>query len=247
VFDVGHGLAVVIEKNQHVFIYDTGARYLSGFNMAAAAILPYLMYQGYQVIDGVIISHNDNDHAGGLRHLRTQIPIKQIMANDMILKPNNHCLFGQKFIWQGLNFEVLSPVQIDKNKNDSSCVVTINDGFHQVLLPGDISSKQERRLLKNREVSDKLASDILIAPHHGSKSSSSRVFLAAVSPNYAVFSTGYLNRWKMPSEQILKRYQKQNITTLNTAELGMVTFTFTPSSIESSNFRQNIEPYWFVK
>lgn len=246
ILDVGHGLAVVIEKNRRVFIYDTGARYPSGFNMAEAAILPYLKYQGYQTIDGVIISHNDNDHAGGLHFLREKMSIDNIIANEIALTPNSHCLSGQSFTWQGLRFDMLSPSQFKGDKNDDSCVVVISDGFHRILLPGDISSKQESRLLSNADVRSKLASDILVAPHHGSKSSSSTLFLSTVAPKYAVFSAGYLNRWKMPSEPILKRYQDHDITTLNTAELGMVTFLLSPDEIEVSNYRQDVKPYWFA-
>ena len=271
VLDVGHGLAVVIEKNQHVFLYDTGASYPSGFNMADAAILPYLKHQGYHVIDGVIISHNDNDHAGGLRHLRAKMAIKRVIANDLALKPDRHCISGQRFTWQGLVFEVLSPMKADGDKNDDSCVVTISDGFHRVLLPGDISIKQEKRLLNVAGMAKKLSSDILIAPHHGSKSSSSRSFLTAVMPRYVVFSTGYLNRWQMPSDEILGRYNGFDITTFNTVDEGMVTFKFSqtkgnaniePSakdgnkdniadtvidaSVEVISYRNDTRPYWFV-
>ena len=272
VLDVGHGLAIVIEKNNHVFIYDTGASYPSGFNMADAALLPYLKYQGYQSIDGVMISHNDNDHAGGLRHLREQIAIDRVIANDIELNPDQHCLSGQRFNWQGLNFEMLSPMQAIGDKNDDSCVVTISDGVHRVLLPGDISIKQERRLLNVAGMDNKLSSDLLIAPHHGSKSSSSRRFLAAVSPRYVVFSAGYLNQWHMPSNEILTRYSAFDITTFNTAEVGMVTFKFSQikaednlandnvdgvnveganvegknkGNIEIINYREDIRPYWF--
>jgi len=234
VLDVGHGLAVVIEKNNRVFLYDTGASYPSGFNMADAAILPYLKHQGYRTIDGVIISHNDNDHAGGLRHLRAKMAIKNVIANDIKLTPDNHCISGQHFTWQGLTFEMLSPMEANGDKNDDSCVVTISDGIHRVLLPGDISIKQERRLLNVAGMEDKLASDILIAPHHGSKSSSSRRFLTAVAPRYAVFSAGYLNRWKMPSNEILSRYNDFDIKTFNTAKVGMVTFQFNQAVTESN-------------
>ena len=246
VLDVGHGLAVVIEKNNHVFIYDTGARYPSGFNMAEAAILPYLKYQGYSAIDGVIISHNDNDHAGSLPYLREKMPIEYVVANDIALKPNAHCLLGKSFIWQGLHLDMLSPSEVKGDKNDDSCVIVISDGIHKVLLPGDISVKQEKRLLKSSDISKKLRSDVLIAPHHGSKSSSNAAFLSAVAPTYAIFSAGYLNRWQMPSAQIQRRYNEQNIETFNTAEHGMVTFIFTPLSIEPTSYRQNFKPYWFV-
>ncbi len=260
VLDVGHGLAIVIEKNQHVFLYDTGASYPSGFNMADAALLPYLKHQGYQVIDRVIISHNDNDHAGGLSHLRAQMAIKAVTANDMALIPDSYCIAGQSFTWQGLMFEVLSPTQVKGDKNDDSCVLTISDGIHRVLLSGDISIKQEKRLLNIPKMKEKLASDLLIAPHHGSKSSSSPRFLSAVAPRYAVFSAGYLNRWQMPSKEILSRYNTLDITTFNTAQVGMVTFNFNQTdvntndgegkvlgSIEVISYRENMRPYWSLK
>ena len=261
VLDVGHGLAVVIEKNGSVFLYDTGASYPSGFNMAEAAILPYLKHQGYRDIAGVMISHNDNDHAGGLQHLREKIAIDNVIANDVSLMPNSRCVSGQSFIWQGLSFEMLSPMQANGDKNDDSCVLTISDGWHRVLLPGDISVKQERRLLSLDGMRNKLASDLLIAPHHGSKSSSSRRFLQAVAPRYAVFSSGYLNQWNMPSAEILSRYRAENIETFNTADVGMVRFTFNKALIGANDTRDNknhrstnitvesyqdIRPYWFV-
>ncbi len=246
VLDVGHGLAVIIEKNQRVFLYDTGAKYPSGFNLAQAAILPYLKHNGYDAIDGIIISHNDNDHAGGLSVLRQHLDIAKVIANDNSLSPDQHCLSGESFTWQGLRFEMLSPVQVVGDKNDDSCVVVISDGVHRVLLPGDISAKQEWALVNKLEIKDKLVSDVLIAPHHGSKSSSSNRFLATVAPSYAVFSSGYLNQWHMPSEEIRQRYQQQNIKTFNTAELGMVTLVFDKLEIKPLTFRGDIKPYWFV-
>lgn len=246
ILDVGHGLAVVIEKDNHVFLYDTGAKYPSGFSMAEAAILPYLTSRGIKSIDGIIISHNDNDHGGGLAILREQITVKHVIANDLAFMPDSFCLLGNHFDWQGLHFEMLSPERFVGDKNDDSCVVVVTDGTHRVLLPGDISAKQERRLLNNATITEKLESDVLIAPHHGSKSSSSANFLASVNPTYAVFSTGYLNQWRMPSEPIMKKYNLQNIKTFNTAEQGMVTFTFKALAIEPITFRENIKPYWFI-
>ena len=239
VLDVGHGLAILIEKNQHVFLYDTGASYPSGFNMADAAVLPYLKHYGYKAIDTVMISHNDNDHAGSLQQLQANIVINNVIANEQKLKPDTHCISGQGFTWQGLVFEVLSPAEVKGDKNDDSCVITISDGTHRVLLPGDISIKQEKRLLNISGMRNKLRSDVLIAPHHGSKSSSSPRFLAAVSPRFAVFSTGYLNRWQMPSTEILKRYHDVDITTFNTAELGMISFKFSQSRSDSPDVSQS--------
>jgi competence protein ComEC len=160
-------------------------------------------------------------------------------------------------------------MKADGDKNDDSCVVTISDGIHRVLLPGDISIKQERRLLIVAGMSNKLRSDLLIAPHHGSKSSSSSGFLTAVNPRYVVFSAGYLNRWHMPSNEIQTRYSAFDIYPFNTAEVGMVTFKFSQNDLEDNDlevnnvedrsiknkikgnieiisYREDIRPYWFV-
>jgi competence protein ComEC len=91
-----------------------------------------------------------------------------------------------------------------------------------------------------------LQADILIVPHHGSKTSSSKAFIQQVNPQYAVFSAGYLNRWNMPVENIVKRYQKDNIRTLNTAESGMIQFVFTPDGIKVKTYRQDLWPFWFA-
>ncbi|WP_175474799.1 DNA internalization-related competence protein ComEC/Rec2 [Colwellia chukchiensis] len=256
VLDAGHGLAIVIEKDEGVFLYDTGASYASGFSIADAALIPYLKHRGFNKIDGVIISHNDNDHAGGLAQLRKQLSIAKVIANDFALLPDSVCLAGQGFDWQGLRFEMLSPSVIKGDKNDDSCVLTISDGLHKVLLPGDISIKQERQLLAMPGMREKLRSDLLIAPHHGSKSSSSARFLSAVAPQYAVFSTGYLNRWQMPSKEIINRYQALTTTMFNTAEQGMISFTFrlaSPSQvsgfeqdIETKSYRADRRQYWYV-
>ncbi|WDE00642.1 DNA internalization-related competence protein ComEC/Rec2 [Thalassomonas actiniarum] len=241
VLDVGQGLAVIIRRGSRAILYDTGAAYPGGFNLAQSVILPFLQYQGLAGLDKVIISHSDNDHAGGLPVLKAEVVIDEVMANDPVLEGRGICLLGHDFNWQGLHFSMLWPPDIKGEANDDSCVIKISDGVHSLLLTGDISKKVESKLLS------KLShSQVLIAPHHGSKSSSSQAFINRVSPRYVIFSAGYLNRWHMPSAEVLARYQKAQPEIFTTAESGMIQLEFSQSGIHIKQYRQDLWPFWFA-
>lgn len=241
VFDVGQGLSVAIKQGKHLILYDTGAAYPSGFNMADSVILPYLQQQNIGQLEKLIISHSDNDHAGGLSILRNNLVLDQLVANDPTLNGNAACLRGDDFTWQGLSFRVLWPKESKGRKNDHSCVIQISDGKNRVLLTGDISSRVERKLLGSG-----IKSDLMIAPHHGSKSSSDVAFLQAVAPQYAIFSAGFLNQWSMPSEEVIQRYQQVGIKTFTTAKSGMITIELDASGIEITQYRRHSWPFWFA-
>ena len=115
-----------------------------------------------------------------------------------------------------------------------------------MLLTGDISAKVERVLLSNKEISAQLNVDILVAPHHGSKTSSSDVFIKQVSPSAVIFSAGFLNRWQMPMEKIVQRYQNHKVSIFNTAENGMIQLDISNNGIHVKPYRQSIFPYWFT-
>lgn len=262
VLDVGQGLSVVIEKNNSAIVYDTGANYPSGFNMAEASILPYLKHQGITALDTLIISHSDNDHAGGTSILKDALPIKNIIANDPSLQGNSQCKKGDSFIWQALTFSILWPLDSSQylgDENDDSCVVHITDGDNSVLLTGDISKKIEKILLSNTTGSKRLNADIIVAPHHGSKTSSSKDFINAVAPSYVVFSTGFMNRWNMPAKEVKQRYFDQNVSAFNTAEDGMIQFRLKPNEYDTSQaisnhrsirvipYKQKTNPFWFAQ
>ncbi|WDE03806.1 DNA internalization-related competence protein ComEC/Rec2 [Thalassomonas viridans] len=241
VLDVGQGLAVIIQKGKHAILYDTGAAYPGGFNLAQSVILPFLQYQGLSGLDKVIISHSDNDHAGGLPLLKSSIVINEILANDPVLEGRGICLQGHDFNWQGLHFAMLWPPDIKGEANDDSCVIRVSDGVHSLLLTGDISRKVESQLLSHLG-----HSQVLIAPHHGSKSSSRQEFINRVSPRYVIFSAGYLNRWQMPSEEVLARYQKVEAKVFTTAASGMLKLDFSDSGIHIQQYRQDLWPFWFA-
>jgi competence protein ComEC len=253
VLDVGQGLAVVVKKGQQVIVYDTGASYPSGFNMADAVITPFLKSQGIFTIDRLYFSHSDNDHAGGFKQLQQSFTIKSVIGNDKKFKANKKCIAPSIDTWQGLNVEVLSPLLNSKHNllgdqsNDDSCVLKIYDAYHQVLLTGDISKKIEKKLIeqaKNNNTTLKAA--VLIAPHHGSNTSSTSAFIAAVGPTYTVFSAGFLNRWHMPTKQVVERYEKLNISTYTTAMSGSISFVFSLDTVSVVEYRKQQYPFWFA-
>jgi competence protein ComEC len=258
VLDVGQGLAVVVERNGRTILYDTGASYPSGFNLADSVIFPYFQYRGIETIDQLILSHADNDHAGGLSFIDKQIALNKVSVDQIKYNQSSKitkqysfaekgsCKQGDDFIWQGLTFSVLWPVTIQENENDNSCVINISDGKYNVLLTGDISRKVEKLLTATPEIAKELKADVIIAPHHGSKTSSSSRFIKAVSPDAVVFSAGFLNRWHMPNKAVLKRYEEFNITSYSTAEQGMIQIKIAHQGLEIETYREHINPYWFA-
>lgn len=272
-FDVGQGLSVLITRGERAILYDTGAAYPSGFNMSEAVILPYLQYANIKQLDKVILSHSDNDHAGGIMQLADTVTIKQLMTNDVniINQFNNHtayeksvssCQQGDNFQWQELTFQVLWPTPSgndQKQSNDDSCVILISHGESSVLLTGDISKKVEQQLIKQYP---ELNVNVLITPHHGSKTSSSDLFLQQLSPELALVSAGFLNRWHMPVSEVLSRYQENNIRVITTATSGQIFVTFsegklvgnkigvtkesTKNNIRVQTYRGDFRPFWFT-
>jgi len=244
VMDVGQGLSVVIEANNQALVYDTGASFPSGFSMADSVVIPYLKNQGYHYIDLLMISHDDNDHAGGLALLTQLFSINQLIYNHPL--GNRACLAGDIIDWQFLTIEVFAPqVEIASHNNDS-CVVKITDGNRSVLLTGDISAKVEKRLIAEYSSSGQLSVDVLVVPHHGSKTSSSTAFIEEVSPQYAIFSAGFLNRWRMPVESVVNRYHQAGVTTFNTAISGMIQIEMSAEPLKVKTQRTNFWPFWFA-
>lgn len=243
VFDVGQGLSVLILRGGKGVLYDTGAAYPSGFTMANAVILPYLQHVGVEQIDKMIISHSDNDHAGGLTEIRKSIPLNELIYNGNQTGENTTCSQGQSFVWQNLHFKMLWPKMIVSKENDDSCVLLISDGEHSVLLTGDISKKVEAELLQQYPT---ISADILIVPHHGSKTSSSDLFITTVNPSFSVASAGYLNRWHMPVVEVVQRYQKHDVELLTTAQSGQIIFTMSGGGVSKQSYYRDLWPFWFA-
>jgi competence protein ComEC len=245
ILDVGQGASVIISKNNKVIIYDVGASYPSGFNIADSVLLPILQARGLSSVDMVFISHGDNDHAGSLPQLIKGIYVSEVLTNQ------DRCQQKMDINWQGLRIKSLWPDDVLKyNDNNGSCVIKISDQYHSILLPGDIDKSIEKQLVNLRP--KHLQADVLLAPHHGSNTSSSSEFIQTVGAQYVVFSQGFMNRWGFPRQEVVDRYQANTPanqpTLFSTSSSGQVSFYIeynSPTSIIVKTFRQDIYPYWY--
>ena len=268
VFDVGQGLAILIYSDGHTLLYDTGPSYGGSFAVAESTVLPYLQARGIEQLDYFFISHSDNDHAGGKEVIQNHLLIKQAYAGEADLmnqtysfQTNNNqlnrhteyqqCISGQVHQLGKLTLTTLSPLSVGNNNNNNSCVLQVSDGVNRVLLTGDISKAVEQKLIvENRQSMieknvDNLHADILIAPHHGSNTSSSLAFIKQVNPQWVVFSAGYKNRWRFPVEQVVQRYQQLGIKHLTTANTGFIRFNVQNHHIEVKTYREDLAAYWY--
>ena len=227
VLDVGQGLSVVVQTRDKTLLYDTGAKLGESFDLGQRVIVPFLKYYDIQLLDILMISHADNDHAGGADSVLRMMDVKQLVAGDDIIKTKSRldysdqeCLAGQNWVWNEVNFEVLQPDKLYKKSNNRSCVLKVWNEHYSLLLPGDIERKVELRML-NHNI-NKLKSDVLIMPHHGSNTSSTQAWIDEINPRLAITSAGFKNRFSHPTQKVLKRYQKQGSKVLNTANSGMI-------------------------
>ncbi|MCG6199996.1 DNA internalization-related competence protein ComEC/Rec2 [Psychromonas antarctica] len=249
VFDVGQGLAVLVRSQGQTLLYDTGPSYPSGFSTAKSEIVPYLDLLGIRELDYLVISHSDIDHAGGFTVIRNAFKPKHIIFGEPLLKDaavseaRHLCRAGDSWSFGLLSIAALSPFSVTENNNNNSCVLRISDGKHALLLTGDIDKKQELLLLEHSPLS--LPSDLLFAPHHGSKHSSSRAFINRVAPRWGIFTAGFMNQWGFPAAQVKSLYEKQGIKTVNTGLQGFIRFTITQEKIKMQTYREDLAPYWY--
>ena len=221
VFDVGQGLSCLVQTAHHQMVYDTGARYPSGFDMGERVVVPSLMDRGIGHLDAMMISHGDMDHRGGAPAVLDFYPTQVSTSAPWYFDHAHTCQRGDHWDWDGVHFEVLSPEGGSPYKgNTSSCVLRVWSGKWQVLLTGDIDFKAERDLLRHSRL--KLASTVLVAPHHGSCHGSSPEFIEAVAPEKVVISSGYHNRYHMPCERVMELYHRFHAQVYNTAQDGEV-------------------------
>lgn len=238
--DVGHGLAVLIERGGKAVIYDSGDAW-EKTSAAERFILPYLRWRQI-LVEQIIISHSHQDHMGGLSVLQTTFPHASVRS-PLIHQGHLSCIQGQRWQWNGLLFQVLWPPQQKKHANNNdSCIVRVDDGKYSILLTGDLELRGEQELLKQRSA---LPATILQVPHHGSKTSSSPAFLRAVAPQLAVASASRYNAWRLPAEKIIKRYRQNNIVWRDTAHLGQLSVLFFDNNWQIKGFREQLMPRWY--
>jgi competence protein ComEC len=235
--DVGQGTAVVLRTARHTLVYDTGPT-MGQTHAAERIVIPQLYALGLRRIDGLVISHGDDDHASGLDALvhshrppwvYTSIPRgafgNRPTAQGLSVVPMHRCQLGQSWVWDGVWFRFVYPfgeaaAPADRTgENEDSCVLEVIDGEgRRILLTGDIPQLQEEELLERAPWLRKDAPSrggaplVLLAAHHGSRGSSGSRFLSAMGPAAVVFQAGYRSRFNHPHPEVLRRLQRLGIT-----------------------------------
>lgn len=252
--DVGQGMALLVETSSHRLLYDTGPFYAPESNGGNRVILPYLKARGIDRLDGMIVSHSDVDHAGGALAILEAVPLSWVASSLWAGHPivrasprHSRCVAGQSWDWDGVHFEMLHPTLASYDDaalkpNARGCTLRITAGRHTILLAADIEAAQEAQLVAR--AAPLLRAQVLLAPHHGSGTSSTPAFLNAVRPSLAVFQVGYRNRYHHPKMEVYERYGAMGIERLRTDQTGAVTMQF-GASLEVSRFRQAQPRYWF--
>lgn len=246
--DVGQGLAVSVQTQNHELLYDTGAKFFNGGDMGKSVVLPFFRYHGVKKLDTLLISHGDNDHSGGAYSILEKTPTAQILTSapeKLILYQTSQCETGQNWTWDGVQFSILSPAKTFEKDNDNSCVLRIETGKNAILLTGDIESVTENWLVEN--MPEKLPAHVLVAPHHGSKTSSSLSFLQAVKPKIVLIPAGYRNQFHHPSKEVVARYESLNAQIFTSANDGALKVKLNSNAVTIESLRETAGKYWQFK
>ena len=262
--DIGQGNAVLVRTAHHALLYDAGPRFSQESDAGHRVLVPLLRALDLP-LDMLVLSHRDSDHTGGARAVLMMQPKATLLSS---IEPDNtlqtlrsatRCVAGQRWQWDGVTFEVLHPQAADYDgshkTNAISCTLRISNGAHSALLAGDIEQAQEAQLVarhgggtppgqgQTTQDQAKLRADVLLVPHHGSKTSSSAALLDAVQPRFALVQAGYRNRFGHPASPVLVRYGERHIQVIDTPRCGAATWqTWLPDAVQCE---RNTQPrYW---
>lgn len=240
--DVGQGDAVLVDTARHRLLFDAGPAHAGGFDAGSAIVVPSLLATGPGRLDALVLSHEDVDHVGGAGSVERSIPVASVLAS--FPRPGALPCAAAQWRWDGVTFRLLDvprPVEHDRQsgRNDRSCILLVDDGRARALLAGDIGAAVERRLrgLLAGPV------ELLLAPHHGSATSSSRVFVRALDPGIVFVSAGRDNRYGHPHPAVVARYRAQGSRLLGTADAGALVW-HSAAPAEAFGWREAVAPYW---
>ncbi len=258
VLDVGQGTAVAVRTASHALLYDSGPAWGGATDAGGRIVAPWLRAAGIRRLDAMVVSHRDSDHSGGALSVLAAVPVGALItsleADHPILVANAQrgqalrCRAGQRWTWDGVDFEVLFPepvhyVDAYRKPNDLSCVLRVGVPGGRVLLAGDVEATSEIDLVVERR--DELAADVLVVPHHGSRTSSTPSFVEAVAPRHAVFTVGYRNRFGHPRADVVARYQRAGAALHRTDRTGALTFSVGRGTIDApESARASARRYW---
>jgi len=248
--DVGQGLAVLVRTSSHALLYDAGPAFGAEADSGARVIVPYLRAAGLTRLDLVVLSHEDNDHLGGALTVLESFEADALASslpqghalNALVAAPRR-CLAAGSWEWDGVRFEFVHPASLEKTtrRNNQSCVLRVASSGGSMLLSGDIERFAESQII---QASKFLATDVLLVPHHGSRTSSSAEFIQAVAPRWAVVPVGYRNRFGHPSREVLERYRAAGAEIRRTDLDGAVLVRLAATGVEVQTERRRRARYW---
>ena len=255
VLDVGHGLAVVARTRHHALLFDSGPAYGPQADAGNRMIVPYLRAAGVKALDMLIVSHDDIDHYGGASSVLQAMPVAQLLTSVPDLDPlrfeadqSAHCVAGQSWEWDSVRFDMLHPTRDSYDDasikdNNRGCVLRIATRHTAVLIPADIEARAEQQLLASSR--EALRAQVLLAPHHGSKTSSTAAFVQAVDPRIVIYAVGYRNRFRHPHPDVEERYLRHGSHVYRSDRDGALTLHFGASdAIRVTPHRASYRRYW---
>jgi competence protein ComEC len=252
VIDVGQGTAVLVRTANRALLYDTGAAFADS-DSGERIIVPFLRASGVGELSGMIVTHDDNDHSGGMRSVLRDLPTSWLLHGLPAASPllggapaARHCTRGQRWSWDGVLFEILNPqpaayVETRRRDNDYSCVLRVSSGRHSLLMTGDGERRTELELIESGQLAPV---SVLLAGHHGSLTSSIPEFVAATRPELVVFTQGYRNRYGHPHPQVVARFRDSEARLLRSDSGGLIRLDFGEAGVEASQYRPMHRRYW---
>ncbi len=254
VLDVGQGLAITVRTRNHSLLFDAGPQYSPEADGGNRVIVPFLRGEGISRIDGMVLSHDDSDHTGGTLSSRKALnpawtasslpPDHPLLSGQ---RGQQRCAAGASWQWDGVRFEFLHPPgdmdfsDATIKDNARSCVLAISTHGKRVLIAADIEADVERQLLARGAP---LRSDVLVVPHHGSRTSSTGEFIDAVSPEAAVMAVGYRNRFRHPAADVVERYSRRGIEIYRTDLDGAIKVRIDSAGLQIDRWRRARVRYW---
>ena len=245
VLDVGQGLAAIVRTRDHTLIYDPGPLYSAESDAGQRVVVPYLRSLGINKVDVLMVTHRDSDHAGGSASVRSALAVGKVVSS-LPEVDGELCSTGQYWDWNGVQLTVLHPEMEDygekRKSNNLSCVLRIEAGGRRMLLTSDIEARDEAALLQRDPAA--LKADVLLMPHHGSRTSSTPAFIAAVGAPEVVIPVGYRNRFGHPKADVVERYSRGGAQVWRTDRDGALSIRLAANEASVSAWRHDRRRYW---
>jgi competence protein ComEC len=258
--DIGQGTSVLVETARHTLLFDAGPGPEST-QAGERIVVPYLQAHGVQRLDALMISHDDSDHSGGAQAVLDSIGVGEFVAGILPAHPlwasarekgasTVQCAAGQRWQWDGVDFEVLWPDAgpLGGKPNAHCCVLRLSTAAQAhaepvaALIAADIEAGVERTLVERDR--GRLRAQVLVVPHHGSRTSSTEPFLDSVWPRVAIFQVGYLNRFHHPHPSVYARYAARHIVLARSDADGAARIEARPGALAVERYRDTARRYW---